>query len=225
MDVISFIEKDIIRGQKKLPIFAFFFCAVTLLFPAVCGLLLRDDNIGVYEPRVLIPNMMAALLLILFPYFYDRRTSFGKRALVSVLVGLALALFLSTERAFFPPFERTVYASSQIFWMESRLCFLKGGLTVAIMGGYLSYFVFGASSWPSRRWRFLASLVSAVSGAIMLGFHCDSSSFEHIIIGHIGPGILVGFIVFIVQDLIFVFKLKNNFPNLSKKMSRLTKIG
>jgi hypothetical protein len=225
MDAIAFIEKDMKRGQKKSATALFLFSIVTVLFPAVFGVLLRDGYEDVFNSRTFVPNTAAAILLFLFPFFYDRRNQFKSRVFRLVLFCLLFALFLATDRVYFPPAARTVYLSNEDFWHESWKCFAKGAFTIALMGIFLSYFVFGVSSWPSRRWRILAALTSGVSRAVMLGFHCDSSSFSHVLVGHMGPGFVVGSFVFGLQEVIFFMSLKKIFPKLAERISNFTKIG
>ncbi len=104
-------------------------------------------------------------------------------------------------------------------------CFTKGGITTVVAGMWMTLFAFAIASWPSRRWRALLSIEAGISGVIMLGFHCDSSSVGHVIIAHLGQGIVLGLLVFVGQELYFYTGLKNSFPGLKTKIKNFYRLG
>jgi len=225
MDVIKFIEKDVERGKRRSWLIMIALLLATALFPVLFGIFLRDDLNGVFEARIFIPNLMAAILLGLFPLFYARRNQISKWVFPLIALTLGFSLFLAIDRIFFPPAIRTVYASDESFRHETLLCFRKGAFSASVMGIWLCYFAFMISSWPSRRYRFLLSAVAGISSAVMLGFHCDSSSVSHVLVGHIAPGIVMGLMVYFAQEMVFVRGIRKAFPGLSDKIARIRKIG
>lgn len=213
MDALQFIQSDIKRGKRKTWIYALL-ALVTFLLPIAFGIGLRDDYGGVFDLRVLIPNLTACLLLAFGAFLVFKSRFSSSRIFNWTLIALGIGLILATERVLFPAGPRTTYASAFIFWEESGRCFFKGALEGIVLGGCLSLFALFFSSWPAHRWRVLISVTAGVSGAIMLGFHCDSSSPFHVLIGHIGQGVFAGFCALFFQNRIFTSKMKNLFPNI-----------
>jgi hypothetical protein len=198
---------------------------VVLAIPVGLGILLRDGYEGVLAARTFIPNLSGALLLFFVAVFALRSHRSSQRALYLGYLGIFLSVFLATDRIFFPIDARTSYFSSDAFWAENSRCFTKGGVTTAITGLWLSFCVFVASSWPSRRWRFLFSAAAGASGVVMLGFHCDSSSVGHVLISHLGQGLVLGALVFVLQQGLFRLGLKRAFPALSSRLKDLHRVG
>jgi hypothetical protein len=211
MDAIEFIQKDMNRGRKKLWVSL---AALTFLCPVLLGIFLRDDLNGVFEPRVFSANLGAAALLSVGVFSIFKQRFSSSKAFAMAIVFAFLALFFATDRIFFPVAERTPYATDAIFRVETSRCFLKGAFETSILGACLVISSFLFSSWPSRRWRALISVIAGVSGTVMLGFHCDSSSVSHVALGHIGQGVLVGLIFFGLQEFFFRLKMRSIFPGL-----------
>lgn len=209
MNAIDFIENDVRRATRG-KVFRLALGAGIFAVPVLLGIGLRNGLEGVFNPRIFFPNLLASALLFSVPLFYERRST--KKNLGWILLGLIVSLFLATERVFFPVFERTSYASNSEFWYESAKCFYKGGMTTLASGALFILLAFGVSSWPSRSWRILLSIAAGISGAVMLGFHCDSSSAAHVLAGHLGPGILFGLILFGIQEILFISGLKRALP-------------
>ena len=192
MDVIGFIEKDLGRARSKSPLSRVLLGTVVFALPVALGILMREDLIGVLDARTLLPNLIAALLTAVVFLLSFRRNLASGRALRLAGLGLCLASGLAVERVFFPSGLRTTYPSSDVFWHENLRCFTKGGSTTLITGAWLMGCAFLASAWPSRRWRAIFAVLAGVSGAVMLGFHCDSSSAGHVLIAHLGQGVVLG---------------------------------
>ena len=224
MDALEFIQKDISRARSSSRPFIIM-GLVLFLLPIVLGIGLREDNRGIFDPRIMLPNLAGAFILMAvlisgYSKNWSSRSVFAWGAL-----GIALGLFLATERIFFPPGMRTIYTSNEEFWHESARCFIKGGFTTVIAGLCLSLFAFGISSWPSRRWRIFLSFSAGAIGAVMLGFHCDSSSVGHVALGHVGQGLIFGLIIFIGQEIFFHAALKRRLPILMEKIKNPSRIG
>jgi hypothetical protein len=224
MEVIQFIQNDVQRSsqqsawKRSLLLFGVFAAPVAL------GILLRDSMNGVFDTRTFIPNLLAILSLTFSVSFLIRKAQ-PKTDFKWAMGGLLLALYFATDRMIFPPGDRTVYSSSESFWHECFRCMGKGSATTALVGVWLAVFAFTISSWPSRRWRGFLSMSAGVGGVIMLGFHCDSSSIEHVLVAHVGQGFLVGALLFMAQEVFFYLRLKQAFPALSERIKRLSKIG
>ena len=216
MDAIQFIEQDLKRGKKHETLLQIVVLSAALLFPVALGIGLRRHYAGALEPRVFIPNLVATFLLGGGLLWMFRSRFSSARIFYWAMLAFALGLILATERVFFPVGERTFYASSDVFWGETGGCFLKGAVESLVLGAALSFISFKYSAWPSRRWRALISVAIGVSGAVMLGFHCDSSSPEHVLIGHVGQGVFTGLIAFFFQNRIFASKMKTLFPTLKR---------
>lgn len=222
MDVIAFIEKDAGRARGISRFARALACAVIFGLPLALGILLREGYEGVFDAGTFVPNLLGALLV-----FAVSLAALGPRrfALRWLAAGVLLAVLLATGRVFFPGGARTAYASSGLFWHESGRCFTKGGLTTLAAGLWLTYCAFVGSAWPSRRWRVLLSAVAGASGVVMLGFHCDSSSIEHVLVAHAGQGVFLGAAVFAVQEAAFYLGLRRAFPELAERLRGLRRIG
>ena len=221
MDIIKFIEEDIQRNKQTPGYKKYVIIIGTALLPVLLGIFLRDDLNGVFDPRNFFSNLVAALLLLSIPTLYEKRSAYGKIILSIMLISLALSIFFATERMFFPGSNRTSYVSEAIFWHESKQCFIKGTFASLIMGVWLTIFAFKLSSWPSRRFRLVLSFTAGISGTVMLGFHCDSSSVAHVLTSHLGQGLITGLLVWVVQELIFFSKIHKLFS----KLYRWYKLG
>ena len=224
MEVIQFIQNDIQRSsqqsawKRNLLLFGVF------LLPVALGILLREGLDGVFDTRTFIPNLLAILSLTFSVSFLVRKNQ-PKTDFKWAMGGLLLALYFATDRMIFPPGDRTVYSSSESFWHECFRCMGKGGATTALVGVWLAVFAFTISSWPSRRWRGFLSMSAGIGGVIMLGFHCDSSSIEHVLVAHVGQGVLVGAFLFLAQEVFFYLRLKQAFPKLAGSIQKFRKIG
>jgi hypothetical protein len=214
MKAIQFIQQDLKRGTRLRPPLLLLVGVATLAFPIVSGIGFRQDYVGVFDLRILIPNLLGALLLGLSVMaIFQTRFRSGKTFNLAAFA-LGLGLLLASERVIFPAGDRTFYASPLVFWNETVRCFAKGILEGLLMGLALSFSVFRFSSWPSRRWRALIAFAVGVSGAVMLGFHCDSSSASHVFIGHVGQGLVTGLGAYFFQSRLFSTKVRNLFPKL-----------
>jgi len=223
VEVTQFIEDDIKRASNHSPRIRILVGAGVFLFPVALGIFLRDRTDGVFDPRTFVPNTLAILALVFSASFLVRKAN-PKSDFKWGMLGLLMALYFATDRIYSAE-VRTEYASSESFWRESLHCFTKGGLTTLVMGLWLAFFAFTISAWPSRRWRAFLSVASGVSGAIMLGFHCDSSSVAHVLVAHVGQGIVFGVVLFLAQEAYFYWGLKRAVPGLSKRISRFYKLG
>jgi len=225
MDAIEFIEKDVKRGSANRSITRILASIGAVLIPIALGVGLRDGLDGVFTPRILIPNLVAAVLLgVVISASYGRLFSSFTTWRWSRW-GLVCAMILAIDRVVFPIGVRTSYPSQAIFWQESLRCFTKGSVSAVVLGAWLILFAFGFSSIPSRRWRVLISFAAGVSSTVMLGFHCDSSSWEHVLYGHVGPGAAVGTALVLIQELLFKIKLGSALPSLAGKIRNPSKIG
>jgi hypothetical protein len=224
MEVIQFIQNDVQRSSQQSAWKRNVLLAGVFLLPAALGILMRDRIDGVFDTRTFIPNVLAILALTFSVSFLFRKSQ-PKTDFKWGLAGLLLALYFATDRMIFPTGERTVYDSSEAFWRESFRCMSKGSATTALVGVWLMVFAFTISSWPSRRWRAFLSVSAGIGGTIMLGFHCDSSSVEHVLVAHVGQGVLVGAVLFLAQEVFFYVRLKQAFPKLSERIQKLYKIG
>lgn len=225
MEVIQFIQNDIRKSAELAPWKRYLMVLAVFLVPAALGILLRDRATGVFDPKTFIPNLLAtfwltfsvSLLLVQKPNF--------RPGFIFGLIGFLFAIFLATDRIYSWSGPHTGYASSEIFWHESLLCFAKGGLTSLLVGMWLAYFAFALSAWPSRRWRAFLSIASGVAGTIMLGFHCDSSSVAHVLVGHVGQGVFFGALLFIGTEIVFSLGLKKAIPELSSRIRKIHHLG
>lgn len=222
MDVITFIEKDASRAKEKSRLARGLRAGVAFAIPVGLGILLRDDYDGVFEARTFIPNVLAACLIFLMVWIALRA---GRASWRLLFAGALLGAFLATDRVFFPLGARTAYPSLDAFWHENGRCFTKGGGATVVAGLWLSFCAFATSSWPSRRGRAALAALAGTSGVIMLGFHCDSSSVGHVLVAHVGQGLVLGALVFILQETVFYFGLKRSFPELTAKLRGLHRIG
>jgi hypothetical protein len=218
MDAIKWIKSDLERPRNYGQGMRTLFLIIILILPACLGIALRDGLSGVFVPRVFIPNIIAATALALaFRAAYKNNFN-SRQSFIFGFVLLILCGFLANGRAFFPVGERTVYHSTSLFWSENLGCFTKGGIMTLVMGIYLSAISFVTSSWPNRRWRAYLAAVSGMSGMIMLGFHCDSSSLGHVFFGHFGQGLILGVVVFLLQEILFRLQVRRALPDLMKKI-------
>jgi hypothetical protein len=216
MDAIDFIEKDNTRGMRRGAITRAVVAAAAVLVPMGLGLGLRDSADGAFAPRVFLPNCLAGLGLAIAIGGMFRGRFASEQVFRRAWSLLPLVLLLATERIFFPPGSRTIYADGAQFWQESARCFLKGGLTAGLFGAFLCLAAYRFSCWPSRRWRGLLSAAAGIAGAIMLGFHCDSSSWSHVLVSHIGAGAVLGLMLFAGQEVLFGALMRRAFPRLSR---------
>jgi hypothetical protein len=224
-NAIDFITQDIARSQRPRGALDGLFALGVFLVPVGLGLLLREDMKGVMEPRTLIPNLLAALFIVLLCSVVFSRNYFGNRLFKIAFSILILGLLLATDRIFFPVGGlRTLYDSSETFWRESFRCIEKGALASFVSGLWLSVFAFTLASLPGRRWRALICASAGVSGTVMLGFHCDSSSVGHVLIAHVGQGILVGVLLFVTHEFLIRSKLLRRFPSFAGKLKSLHKL-
>jgi hypothetical protein len=218
MDTIKWIQTDIARGHLIRPWTRAIMLAVGLFFPILFGLLLRQDFNDVFALRVLIPNLVSAMLMI-FAFKSVYETNFNERlALKTAAVLLVLSVFIAAERTLFPAGPRTTYPSPEIFWSESQKCFRMGAFATTILGLYFASLSYLTASWPSRSYRALIASAAAVSGMVTLSFHCDSSSVAHVFLSHFGQGVIIGFIVFFLQEVFYFIQLKRKFPELTAKI-------
>lgn len=225
MDAIDFIAKDIKKSQVNSKIFMVFMLGI-LIIPAALGIALRDEHEIVWNYQTFIFNSFAAIALALATLAVFRRETFSLALSKWSWVIFLLAMVFSVKRIFFPLTDlHTVYNTSDSFIHETWLCFQKGSWTVAAMGLWVIAFSFGFSSWPTRKLRFMSSVSAGVAGMVMLGFHCDSSSVAHVLLGHTAPGILLGVSLFFIQEILLYFKLKTAFPQLFNKIKSFSKIS
>lgn len=218
MDTIKWIQSDIERGHFVRSWTRAGLLAIGLFFPVLFGLLLRQDFSDVFALRVLIPNLVSAMLMI-FAFKAVYETNFNERlALKIAAVLLILSVFIAAERTLFPAGPRTTYASTEIFWYESQKCFRMGAGATLILGLYFASLSYLTASWPSRSYRALIAGAAAVSGMVTLSFHCDSSSVAHVFLAHFGQGVIIGFIVFSLQETFYLIQLKRKFPKLTAKI-------
>ena len=223
MDALGFIEKDLKRSGRAGSPFVFGGIWGAALVPAALGLGLRPSLGGVGGPHVLIPNVLAALLLALAAWLTRQRTP---RAFQAVRAALVVAALLAIERAIFPPGgARTTFASPEEFRTATTACFAKGALATIVTGAWLGILAFAFSPWPSRRWRAIVAFGAGVSGAVMLGFHCDSSDWNHVLLGHLGQGVAMGAGLFIIFEGVFQLGLKSRLPELMAKVRNPRRIG
>lgn len=216
MDAMEFIEKDLHRGRgNQALLFAILFAA----WPVVFGLLTRGSYGGVFLPRVFVPNLLAATALGAAAWLLFRSPSPASRfaRLMSALI--FAGSLLAVERVFFPPGERTVYGSFELWRHDALLCFLTGSVAAIAGGALLALILFRARAWPTTRTRMFSAAAAGVVAAVTLGFHCDSSSPSHVAAGHLLPGLAVGLIVFIGLDWILRRLLAKNFPELQKNLA------
>jgi hypothetical protein len=223
VEVTQFIEDDIKRASHRSPWLRVLLGAGVFLFPVTLGVFLRDRIDGVFDPHTFVPNTLAILALVFSASFLVRKAN-PKSDFKWGMLGLLMALYFATDRIYSADI-RTEYASSESFWRESFHCFTKGGLTTLVMGLWLAFFAFTISAWPSRRWRGFLSVAAGVSGAIMLGFHCDSSSVAHVLVAHVGQGIVFGVVLFLAQEVYFYSGLKRAIPGLAGKIRKFHKLG
>jgi hypothetical protein len=224
MEVIQFIQKDVQRSSQQSSWKRNILLVGVFLIPSALGILLRDRIDGVFNTQTFIPNVLAILALTFSVSFLIQKSQ-PKTDFKLGIGGLLLALYFATDRIIFPTGARTVYDSSETFWHEAFRCMGKGSATTALVGLWLMIFAFTISSWPSRRWRVFLSVAAGIGGTIMLGFHCDSSSVEHVLVAHVGQGVLVGAVLFLAQEVFFYMRLKQAFPKLSERIQKLHKIG
>jgi hypothetical protein len=203
MDTIAFIRNDVEKDAQisgwRLAVFGLGTAAI----PAALGLFLREDWRGVFELERLVPNILAAVLLGLFPVLYRRRIAGGVRAYPKMAIFLALAVLFAAARLAFPGGDHTQYDSSAAFWSATRVCFGKGAIAAAVTGLWLGLLTLYSFSLPSARWRKLIAAAGGTAAAVMLGFHCDSSSVPHVLLGHILPGAVTGFAIYAVLTVAF----------------------
>ncbi len=221
MDALDFVKKDMAKNSRRPRWLTGIFAGGVFLLPVLMGIFLKQDLKGVFTARTLIPNVAAALFLVLAALTILKRGS-RARGLYTLL---GAALLLATERVVFPLEPRTVYETLQIFWAETAKCFAKGSLATTATGIWMVFFAFTISAWPTRTSRILISFLTGVSGVIMLGFHCDSSAPTHVLVGHLGPGVVLGIVIFLIQEVIFRSALKKNFPGLRNKVGHFSRIG
>ena len=221
MDAIKWIEDDLSRQQRTPSILRDLFVFVLISIPVLMGLGMRaglDDSMSL---RLLVPNIMATVLLgYLFKKIFEQHFVLTKNLRLSL--GLFLfSIILGTERVFFPITIRTTYSSDAVFFREFLACFFKGGLTGLIAGIYLSIISYTATSLPLRKSRMFIAALSGLSGLLMLGFHCDSSSLAHVAFAHLGAGVSMGLVVYVILELIFIAQLKSRFPSINEKVKNL----
>ena len=225
MDTIEWIKRDLENAkktspQKKIPLLLVF-----VLLPLVLGLGMRASLDHSLEPRVFVPNLIA-LLLTGFAWFWVDRKNFSRlQGFRLALVFNVLSLGFAIERIFFPIGPRTEYSLPGILEQESLQCFLKGGASSLFVGIYLSIVTLFTASTLSRPARFLLALTAGISGTIMLGFHCDSSSVAHVMWGHVLQGVAAGLLIFGLQEILFLLNLKKSFPRLIQNIKNPTKLG
>lgn len=224
MKVIQLIEADVARVTTT-PIWKkLLFSILLFLTPAALGLFLRADLNGVFELKVVLPNLLASLFLASLPFTYEARAINKNYFLGSVLL-MGASLFLASERVCFPLAPDAGFTNSAAFWSASANCFMKGSLATFVMGTLYSVFIFGFSSWPSRRYRILISGMSGVAGATMLGFHCDSASLAHVASAHWGQGVLIGGVGFVIQEMYFRYRLKTQLGEWGAKLRRANRLA
>lgn len=225
MDVIEFIGKDVKRGSSNRTMRDIFLILGIVSATALFGLGLREGLDDSFDLRTFLPNLMAMCLLSGLMVASYRKSFSSQRVLVVASGALVVALLLSIDRVFFPPGLRTIYASQDSFWIESEKCFFKGMIATVVLGLWMTLMAFKFSAWPSRRWRGLLSVTSGIGGTVMLGFHCDSSSFAHVIFGHILQGVLAGMFIFALQEFFFRMLLKRQFSETFHAIKNPGKIG
>ena len=218
MDAIKFIQNDVERAHQTSPWVRASLLVVALFFPILFGLGLRADFHGAFALRILMPNLMSAMLMIFaFKSIYE--VNFHERVAIKIAtILLVLSVVMAAEKVMFPAAARTVYANNEIFWKENRACFSVGALSTLILALYFGILSYLTASWPSRSYRALIAGTSGVSGMVMLGFHCDSSSLPHVFLSHFGQGFVVGLVFFVAQVFFYAHQLKRKFPTLIKKL-------
>ena len=224
MSAIDLIREDLGRAGRRPRWVEWGLVAGVALGPMALGVFLRDSYDGVLEPMVFLPNLAAAILLAGAGAASFRRNYDGERLYRLCLVALAGALVLSVDRVIFPSGARTRYASSLVFWIEASRCFWKGSIVALVFGSWLSLFAFRFAAWPRRGWRGLIAVATGVSATVMLGFHCDSSSAVHVGLGHLGPGILIGVVVYHAQKWLFAWGIRRRLPGRFQSVGRLDKL-
>lgn len=226
MDIIQFIEKDIKRDNKNSSVFYVTVFLIVTLLPSALGIFLRDEHIIVWEYRTFVFNALAAVLLGSSAILFYRRQNFSAKWNHWAWLFISFSILFSVKRLFFPSENlRTVYQSMTQFWTETILCFEKGSFATLALGGTLIVFSFMLSSTPNRKRRFLTSLIAGMASLVMLGFHCDSSSIGHIFLGHLGPGVVCGVLLFILQEGLFYFKIRSQFSFSKNQIKNILKIG
>lgn len=225
MDVVTFIQKDIERFSQRSTRITFALAVLVLLVPMGLGLLLREETLPALAPRTLLPNLLAALLSSMLFYKITSKPAAWRSTLAVSGAGCFVILLLATERAYFPSALQTTYESAEAFWRESIRCFSKGGVTTLLLGSiFLSYALMG-SSLPTQGMRRVLAAFSGVLGVLMLGFHCDSSSWEHLLVSHIGQAVVFGGVLYGVGQALFRSKLKRAFPKLWARIQKPGRLG
>ena len=224
MDAIKWIEDDLNRQKRTTNLARTFFVFVLISIPGFMGLGMREGLDDSMNSRLLLPNMIATVFLgFIFKKLFEQNFVFAKNIRLYFVLFL-LSLGLATERVFFPIAERTAYSSDAAFFHEFLGCFLKGGLTTFVAGVYLAFVSFTASSLPLRKSRMLISALAGLSGTLMLGFHCDSSSYAHVLLAHVGAGVVMGLLVYLLQELLFVARIKAGIPELKEKIKNIHRL-
>jgi hypothetical protein len=229
MDALKFIEDDIQRSNRGGLGALHWIALMAASFPVIVGLGLRESFGGAFEPREFIPHIIAALILGEVIWLSLGSGFSSKLAYRTAWAALVLVGLLACAKLFYPlifPGEvRTSYLSSHVFWIESMHCFSKGSLTAAFFGAGVIGAVMGLCPLPMRRWRVLLSVIVGISGAVMLGFHCDSSSWGHVLVGHLGPGVLLGVVTGFFQEYLFRRRIQTHFSALIQKLRNPSQIG
>jgi hypothetical protein len=225
MEAIDWIKRDLARPQTISPRTRFMLFLFFVIFPVALGILLRESMEGVFHAVVLIPNLTAFLLLSLVYYRVQQKNFCEKQSFTLALWLLPLALLFATSRIFLPDGLRTETVLPGLFEKETFQCFVTGAFTTLVSGIYLSIATAFSASVLNRRARFFLAMVSGISGTLMLGFHCDNSSVAHILWGHVLQGIMAGFLIFGLQEVLFAIRLRKAFPALFAKLNQPDQLG
>jgi hypothetical protein len=225
MDTIEWIKLDLARAKKVPVVLRILFATIFFLIPIGVGLLSRKDLDDSLHAAILIPNLLAMVALGLAWLEVSRQNFSSRQAFRFALFLLPLALFFALDRLFFPGGPRTEYLLESRFEHETLQCFLFGGATTLGVGLYLTLVTFLTSSLLSRRARFFLSIASGMSGAVMLGFHCGSSSIAHVMWGHLFQGIAAGILIFGLQEIIFAIRLRRSHRTLVDTLKNPQNLG
>jgi hypothetical protein len=92
------------------------------------------------------------------------------------------------------------------------------------MGIWLVVFSTYFTSRAPLRWRVLVASSAGATASVMLGFHCDSASVFHVLVGHLAPGILVGTAVFFASTLLARRSRARAIPSLGRTLAHPERI-
>ncbi len=224
MNVISLIESDVSRVKPK-KMQSFLFWLGLAFIPAGFGILMREDLVGVLDLRVLGPNLLAALVVSVAAWLVGMKNLLPKKLFGVTLVIALFGLLFAVDRMMFPVDVRTTYATLADFWLGNGKCFGKGLVTSLVFSMWVGGFAFLLTSLPNRRRRVMICLVSGIAGTVMLGFHCDSSSVGHVLVSHVGQGVIAGYLAFLLLEAGFQNTIRSKVPRVIRGIKNPHKLG